>query len=146
MSSLSKEKRKSEIFSIKNNPFNKTSKIKNHFIINPKTNKNSRENIWNNRFIYNKIPNYDSFKDKNVLCNKKYNSFANYKKIDNYINSKKPENYVLNQTNIDNSQNDSNNVVFFTNKRLQAFSAKSKNFSFSTKNNLSSIPFCISLL
>ena len=136
MSSVPKEKRKSEIFSIKNNPFIKTPKIKNHFI-SSKPKKNIRENIWNNRFIYNKIPNYDSFQDKNVLCNKKYNNFANYKKIDNYLNSKKPNHFFLNQTNIDNSQNDSNNIIFFKNKRLQAFSAKNKNFSFCSKNSLS---------
>lgn len=28
-----------------------------------------REKLWDDRFIYDKIPNYDSFKDKNVLIN-----------------------------------------------------------------------------
>ena len=137
MSTISKEKIKSLLLNNKNKPLTKIPKIKNQYndmIIN----RNVRENAWNNRFIYNKIPNYDSFKDKNVLCNKKYNNFTNYKKIDNYLNSKSPNNYLLNQTNIDNSQNDSNNFLCFTNNtRIQAFSAKSKNFSFTTKNNLS---------
>ena len=133
MSTISKEKIKFLLLNNKNKPLTKIPKIKNQYndmIIN----RNVRENAWNNRFIYNKIPNYDSFKDKNVLCNKKYNNFTNYKKIDNYLNSKSPNNYLLNQTNIDNSQNDSNNFLCFTNnKRIQAFSAKSKNFSFTTK-------------
>jgi len=137
MSTISKEKIKSLLLNNKNKPLTKIPKIKNQYndmIIN----RNARENAWNNRFIYNKIPNYDSFKDKNVLCNKKYNNFTNYKKIDNYLNSKSPNNYLLNQTNIDNSRNDSNNFLCFTNNtRIQAFSAKSKNFSFTTKNNLS---------
>ena len=31
----------------------------------------NRENAWDNRFIYSKIPNYDSKKDKNVADPKK---------------------------------------------------------------------------
>ena len=37
------------------NPFNSVNRL--------------REKMWNDRFIYDKIPNYDSFKDKNVLIN-----------------------------------------------------------------------------
>ena len=39
-----------------------------------------REQQWDNRFIYDKIPNYDSFLDKNVLLNfKKKMSFISKK-------------------------------------------------------------------
>ena len=85
MSSLSIEKIKSHLLNNKNKTFIKIPKIKNPFN-DPKTINSVREKAWNNRFIYNKIPNYDSFKDKNVICNKKYNNFTNYKKIDNYLN------------------------------------------------------------
>ena len=64
-----------------------------------------RETKWNNRFIYNKIPNYDSSRDKNVICGKKHNNLINSKKIDHYINTKTPKNYSLNQTNIDSNNN-----------------------------------------
>ena len=36
-----------------------------------------RENNWNNRFIYNKIPDYDSYKDKNVIINLNSKSYSN---------------------------------------------------------------------
>ena len=139
MSSHIKEKFKIQNLNNKNKPFIKIPKIKNPFN-EPKSLKDMREAAWNKRFIYNKIPNYDAFKDKNVLCNKKYANFINYKKIDNYLNSKSPKNYSLNQINIDNSnQSDSNNAFFFSSKtrRIETFSAKNKNFSFNSKNSLS---------
>ena len=129
------------ILNNKNKPFIKIPKIKNPFN-GPKSIKEMKEIAWNQRFIYNKIPKYDSFKDKNVLCNKKYANFINYKKIDNYLKSKSPKNYLLNQTNIDNNnQNESNNTFFFSSKtrRIETFSAKNKNFSFCSKNSLSPI-------
>ena len=140
MNSKTKEKFKIQIL---NNKI-KIPKIKNPFN-EPKSKKNMRETLWNNRFIYNKIPNYDSFKDKNVLCNKKYADFINYKKIDNYLNSKSPKNYLLNQTNIDNNNNqiDSSNSLFFSSKtrRIATFSAKNKNFSFNSKISLSTLSY-----
>ena len=143
MSSKPKEKFKIQLLNNKNNPLIKIPKIKNPFN-EPKSKKEMRETAWNNRFIYNKIPNYDSFKDKNVLCNKKYTNFINYKKIDNYLNSKSPKNYLLNQTNIDNNnQIDSSNSIFFSSKtrRIETFSAKNKNFSFKSKNSLSPLSY-----
>ena len=139
MSSQQKEKLKIQILNNKNKPFIKIPIMKNPFI-EQKSLREIRETAWNSRFIYNKIPNYDSFKDSNVLCNKKYTNFINYKRLDNYLNSKSPKNYSLNQTNIDNNnQSNSNNAFFFSSKtrRIQTFSAKNKNFSFSTKYSLS---------
>ena len=123
----------------KNKSLIKIPKIKNPFN-DPKTNRHIRESNWNNRFIYSKIPNYDSFKDKNVLCNKKYINFINYRKIDNYLSSKSPKNYLLNQTNIDTTninQKYSNQLLFLNKTRIQTFSAKDKNYSFISKNYLS---------
>ena len=40
-----------------------------------------REQQWDNRFIYDKIPNYDSFLDKNVLLNFKKKCHSSRKKI-----------------------------------------------------------------
>ena len=123
----------------KNKSLIKIPKVKNPFN-DPKTKRDIRESNWNNRFIYSKIPNYDSFKDKNVLCNKKYINFINYRKIDNYLSSKSPKNYLLNQTNIDSSnisQKDSNQLFFLNKTRIQTFSAKDKNYSFISKNYLS---------
>ena len=40
-----------------------------------------REQQWDNRFIYDKIPNYDSFSDKNVLLNLKKKCHSSRKKF-----------------------------------------------------------------
>ena len=128
MSSLSIEKIKSHLLNNKNKTFIKIPKIKNPFN-DPETINSVREKAWNNRFIYNKIPNYDSFKDKNVFFNKKFTKFINYKS---------QKNYLLNKTNIDIQNNSNKNLVLTNKKRRQTFSEKIKNFSFST-NNLSSL-------
>ena len=44
-----------------------------------------REKLWDNRFIYDKIPIYDSFKDKNVLINLRTKSNSSRKKVGNTI-------------------------------------------------------------
>ena len=136
MNLTSKDKFKIQLINNKKTPFIKIPKIKNLFNDTKFKNK-IREDAWNQRFIYNKIPKYDSYKDKNVLCNKNAN-FLNYKTKDNYLNSKSQKNYI-NQTNIDiNTKNDINNSLFLAiNNRIQTLSPKNKNFSFSPKNSLS---------
>ena len=54
-----------------------------------------REQQWDNRFIYDKIPNYDSFSDKNVLLNLKNKCHSSRKKIGK-IKKKIPLNFVDN--------------------------------------------------
>ena len=139
MNLTSKDKFKIQLINNKKKPFIKIPKLKNPYN-ELKTKNKIREEEWNKRFIFYKIPNYDSFRDKNVLCNKNKNN-ANLKKIDNYLDYKSPRNYILNQTNIDiNNRREKNNSLFFSiNNKIQTLSPKNKNFSFISKNVLSPI-------
>lgn len=58
-------------FQIQNNALNKNVHIKK--IKRVKSVNAIREKNWDDRFIYNKIPQYNSFKDKNVLINLRKN-------------------------------------------------------------------------
>ena len=63
-------------------------------------NKNSiKENLWNKRFIYNKIQNYDSSKDKNVIANLPKNEEMNC-----YHNAMK-KNEIIKKNCFQNNQN-----------------------------------------
>ena len=46
-----------------------------------------REKLWDNRFIYDKMPNYDSLKDKNVLINLRTKCNSSRRKVGNIIRS-----------------------------------------------------------
>ena len=137
MNQQSKEKIKNQHFSNKTKSLIKTHKIKLP-LKDISITKSLRESKWNNRFIYNKIPNYDSFKDKNVFYNRKFKTFNIYKKIYPYLNTKSPRNNSLSQINNDNSvikKEKYNRPTLSSNKKT--IYAKDKNFSFISKNSFS---------
>ena len=67
-------------FQIQNNALNKNVHIKKK-IKRVKSVNAIREKNWDDRFIYNKIPQYNSFKDKNVLINLRKKCHSSRKKI-----------------------------------------------------------------
>ena len=85
-------------FQLKRSPLNINSRFQNR-LKRVKSVNALRERQWDDRFIYEKIPYYDSFNDKNVLINykKKYNSSR--KKFAN-INHKSPLNFADNLLNL----------------------------------------------
>ena len=83
MSSLPKGVR-NNIFQIKKSPMTLNSKFKKRLKRINSVN-GLREKNWNDRFIYDKIPNYDSFNDKNVLLNFKTKCNSSRKKFGNII-------------------------------------------------------------
>ena len=91
-----------------------------------------RENNWNNRFIYNKIPEYDSYKDKNVKINLSIKSYSNRKDM----NTNSTENKINEEENSLNTLVPLTNKINFKNGRnlIRTSSAKMKNISFN--NNL----------
>ena len=91
-----------------------------------------RENNWNNRFIYNKIPEYDSYKDKNVKINLSIKSYSNRKDM----NTNSTENKINEEENPLNTLVPLTNKINFKNGRnlIRTSSAKMKNISFN--NNL----------
>lgn len=110
----------------KNTPFIKIPKIKNLFQEQKKINE-IKEKSWNSRFVYNKIPYYDSYKDKNVLCYKKFSNYLSYRKIENYLNQKSSKNDSININNYSRkkfyfNRNDNPLVYSYENKQ-KSFSA-----------------------
>ena len=67
-------------FQIQNNALNKNVHIKKK-IKRVKSVNAIREKNWDDRFIYNKIPQYNSFKDKNVLINLRKKCHSSRKKL-----------------------------------------------------------------
>lgn len=67
-------------FQVQNNALNKNIHIKKR-IKRVKSVNAIREKNWDDRFIYNKIPQYNSFKDKNVLINLRKKCHSSRKKI-----------------------------------------------------------------
>ena len=70
----------SDNFQVQNNALNKNIHIKKR-IKRVKSVNAIREKNWDDRFIYNKIPQYNSFKDKNVLINLRKKCHSSRKKI-----------------------------------------------------------------
>ena len=70
----------SDNFQVQNNALNKNIHIKKR-IKRVKSVNAIREKNWDDRFIYNKIPQYNSFKDKNVLINLRQKCHSSRKKI-----------------------------------------------------------------
>ena len=94
-----------------------------------------REKNWDDRFIYDKIPLYDSKNDKNVLINlrskcnsgnRKYGSFKGLNFADNSLFLYRP---LSNKTTIDHLFKNSKN-------NLKMPSAKSREINFRNDNNL----------
>lgn len=79
MNSL-KELKDPDNFPIQNNVLSKNIQIKKKFKRVKSVNA-IREKNWDDRFIYNKIPQYNSFKDKNVLINLRKKCHSSRKKI-----------------------------------------------------------------
>ena len=73
-------------FKIQNNALNKNIHIKKK-IKRVKSVNAIREKQWDDRFIYDKIPNYDSSNDKNVLINFRTKCNSSRKKLGNIIRS-----------------------------------------------------------
>jgi hypothetical protein len=78
MNSL-KELKDCDNFQIQNNALNKNIHIKKK-IKRVKSVNAIKEKNWDDRFIYNKIPQYNSFKDKNVLINLRKKCHSSRKK------------------------------------------------------------------
>ena len=92
MTSFQNEKLK-QIFRQNNKPSTNNSLISRRNLQRVKSVHILRENKWNDRFIYNKIPEYDSYKDKNVKINlstrknnKNLSNLNSQNSMDNKIN------------------------------------------------------------
>ena len=72
------------IFQLKKSPITLTTRFKKK-LTRVKSVNDIREKNWNDRFIYDKIPNYDSFNDKNVLLNFKTKCNSSRKKFGKII-------------------------------------------------------------
>ena len=103
-----------------------------------------RENNWNDRFIYNKIPEYDSSKDKNVRINLSIKSYSGRRDLNNFKNMRTQNIFQNKLTNGDNSLNiyspplSYKTTINHKNGRniFKISSAKMRNMSFNNDNNL----------
>ena len=103
-----------------------------------------RENNWNDRFIYNKIPEYDSSKDKNVRINLSIKSYSGRRDLNNFKNMRTQNIFQNKLTNGDNSLNiyspplSNKTTINHKNGRniFKISSAKMRNMSFNNDNNL----------
>ena len=103
-----------------------------------------RENNWNDRFIYNKIPEYDSSKDKNVRINLSIKSYSGRRDLNNIQNIRTQSIFQNKLTNGDNSLNiyspplSNKTTVNHKNGRnlFKISSAKMRDLSFNNDNNL----------
>ena len=99
-----------------------------------------REKKWDNRFIYNKIPEYDAYKDKNVRINLSVKSNSSRRNANNAQNLKNIIPYKL--INGDNSLNNSTPIAFRTSfnpkndRDYKISSAKVRDISCCENNNL----------
>lgn len=108
-----------------------------------------REREWNNRFIYNKIPNYDSSRDKNVLIIHKLKGCYGYKRFSNISpvkTSKLYNNSYLSDFDFNKHRPLSNKATklilgnqnfkyFSKNQKIKTISAKAREIHFSNLNN-----------
>ena len=100
---------------------------------------NKRERAWNNRFIYNKIPYYDSLKDKNILCHKKFIKIMNLKKHDTFMSPRITKNIKLSKTCIGLINNSKNNIADTTKEQKSLFITNHPSIKMlTTKNKTSS--------
>ncbi len=103
-----------------------------------------RENNWNDRFIYNKIPEYDSSKDKNVRINLSIKSYSGRRDLNNFKNMRTQNIFQNKLTNGDNSLNiyspplSNKTTINHKNGRniFKISSAKMRDMSFNNDNNL----------
>ena len=103
-----------------------------------------RENNWNDRFIYNKIPEYDSSKDKNVRINLSIKSYSGRRDLNNIQNIRTQSIFQNKLTNGYNSLNiyspplSNKTTVNHKNGRnlFKISSAKMRDLSFNNDNNL----------
>ena len=84
MSSLLKGLKNNYYLQSKKSPININSRLKKKFKRVKSVNA-LREKYWNNRFIYDKIPDYDSYNDKNVLVKLKTKCNSSRKKNGKYL-------------------------------------------------------------
>ena len=94
-----------------------------------------REKNWDNRFIYNKIPEYDSYKDKNVRINLSIKSYSGRK---NLCGGPDAKNFLPNKlTNGDNSLNNNQMSSDPKNGRdlYKTYSTKFRDMTFNDYDN-----------
>jgi len=135
MSSLPKGVR-NNIFQIKKSPMTLNSKFKKRLKRINSVN-GLREKNWNDRFIYDKIPNYDSFKDKNVLINLRAKCNSSRRKLGNALRGN-PLSFIDNSLYLFRPLSNKTSFVhplINTKYGIKTISAKTRDINYKNNNN-----------
>ena len=97
-----------------------------------------REKLWDDRFIYDKIPNYDSLKDKNVLINLRTKCNSSRRKIGNNIRSN-PLSFIDNSLYLFRPLSNKASVLhplIIGKNAIKTISAKTRDINYKTNNRI----------